>query len=223
MSASATALTPDCAAVNRANAEHSTGPRTPEGKQRSAMNAVRHGLTAKTPVLPGEDPQAYQEFRRKMIADIHPKGMLEEQLAQSLADIQWRLNTCVALTQQILDTETDPRLQREALYKFGTYEHRLRRDFLATLNQLRELQEERKELEKREMKEASRIMKHWRDKKLEYDPAEDGFVFSAGEVSAFLRRTERYDEADWFHGIEMNNRFFKYQDVAKAMTATTSS
>ena len=222
MSAPSPAPAPDRADVNRANAQHSTGPRTPEGKQRSAMNAVRHGLTAKTPALPGENQQDYLEFRRKMIEDLQAKGTLEEQLAQSIADIQWRLNTCVSLSEQILDTETDPRLVRDALYKFGTYEHRLRRDFLATLNQLRELQNERKALEKREMKEASSIMKHWRSKKLEYDPAEDGFVFTANEVSAFLRRSDRYNEADRCHQMEVNRRFFGYEEAPRTMTGTVS-
>jgi len=35
--------TSDRAAVNKANAQHSTGPRTEAGKQRSKLNALRHG------------------------------------------------------------------------------------------------------------------------------------------------------------------------------------
>lgn len=35
-------------AANRANARHSTGPRTPDGKARSAQNARKHGFTAST-------------------------------------------------------------------------------------------------------------------------------------------------------------------------------
>jgi hypothetical protein len=37
------------AQTNRANAEHSTGPRTDSGKQRSSQNALKHGLNSAKP------------------------------------------------------------------------------------------------------------------------------------------------------------------------------
>jgi hypothetical protein len=47
------------AAVNRKNAARSTGPRSEGGKRRSSLNALRHGLTGQTVVLPEDDLAAY--------------------------------------------------------------------------------------------------------------------------------------------------------------------
>lgn len=41
-------------AANRANALLSTGPRTYSGRESSKLNALRHGLTAKTLILAHE-------------------------------------------------------------------------------------------------------------------------------------------------------------------------
>ena len=64
----------DRAAVNRANAEKSTGPRTEAGKQRSALNALRHGLTGQTVVLPTEDHSAYQRHSNPSSTNTSPKA-----------------------------------------------------------------------------------------------------------------------------------------------------
>ena len=58
--------------ANRLNAQRSTGPRTAEGKARSSQNAVRHGLTAKCPVLPGEDPAEFAAFSEALFEDLTP-------------------------------------------------------------------------------------------------------------------------------------------------------
>ncbi|MBL8223542.1 MAG: hypothetical protein JNL62_30200, partial [Bryobacterales bacterium] len=50
---------------NRINSQKSTGPRTPEGKQRSSENAVKHGIYTSSIVLPGESAE---EFRKLLDA-----------------------------------------------------------------------------------------------------------------------------------------------------------
>ena len=50
-------------ARNRANAAHSTGPKTEAGKRRSSLNGMRHGLTGHTIILPSEDLHAYRRSR----------------------------------------------------------------------------------------------------------------------------------------------------------------
>jgi hypothetical protein len=50
----------------------STGPRTPEGKERSSHNALRHGLTGRIVVLPSEDLNVYHAFCKELMADLAP-------------------------------------------------------------------------------------------------------------------------------------------------------
>ena len=68
--------------ANRRNAQKSTGPRTVEGKDRSRYNAVKHGMTAKTPVLPGEDEGAFQKRVDSWKDDLRPRGAVEDFLVQ---------------------------------------------------------------------------------------------------------------------------------------------
>ena len=47
--------------ANRNNSRRSTGPTSAIGKSRSRFNALKHGMTAKTQVLPSEDPALFHE------------------------------------------------------------------------------------------------------------------------------------------------------------------
>ena len=102
MPATAAAVEIDRAEVNRANAQHSTGPRTEAGKQRSSQNALRHGLTARSAVLPSEDPAAYQQHLRQFMDEYQPATATETQMVQQLADTSWRINRIPMLEADIL-------------------------------------------------------------------------------------------------------------------------
>ncbi len=205
------------AETNRANAQHSTGPRTESGKQRSSLNALRHGLTGHVIVLPSEDHAAYEKHTSRLFQDLQPKGALEQQLVQSLGDTSWRINRVAALETNLLalgiheqsekiDTAhpeahaalamaASIREQTRALANLSMHENRLSRQFERTLKQLREIQAERRAKEKDQLEKAARLLALHQEEGLPYDPAEDGFVFSNDEIETSIRRTHRLREA----------------------------
>jgi hypothetical protein len=78
-------------AANRANAFHSTGPKTREGKAAVRLNAVRHGLLARDAVLPGEDADAFEDLWKEVWAELSPVGPIEELLVERVVNAMWRL------------------------------------------------------------------------------------------------------------------------------------
>ena len=65
--------------ANRRNAQKSTGPKTERGKAHAKLNAIKHGLTARTimPVLPQEDPKELENKIQQAIAAMQPRNPLE--------------------------------------------------------------------------------------------------------------------------------------------------
>src|SRR6516165_9847555 len=78
--------------ANRRNAQKSTGPRTKEGKDKVRLNALKHGLTATTVVLPHEDAEAYQQRENAWTRELSPRGELGRYLAQRAVRISWQLD-----------------------------------------------------------------------------------------------------------------------------------
>jgi hypothetical protein len=68
----------------------STGPRTPQGKQRSKYNALKHGLLSKTVLLEGESRVEYLLLLNGLRDDFQPQGKLESVLVENLAAQLWR-------------------------------------------------------------------------------------------------------------------------------------
>src|SRR5262245_62666747 len=80
------------AEASRRNGAQSRGPKTPEGKTRSARNALKHGLRAeKHLVLPDEDTAEFGALEAALVEELAPVGALQTVLARRVAVAAWRL------------------------------------------------------------------------------------------------------------------------------------
>jgi len=85
-------LTPDPITLrNRANARHSTGPRTPEGKATVSRNATKHGLLSNAIIATAFERQADWEAHLADFLDhLDPFDHPEHVLAEHIAFLHWR-------------------------------------------------------------------------------------------------------------------------------------
>jgi len=205
------------AAINKANAQHSTGPRTEAGKQRSSLNALRHGLTGQLVVLPTEDLEAYRSHLKSFADEYHPQGASEANLVQALADSSWRLNRVAALENNLfmLGLATTPSPLAEAppavhdamslaaalagqaktLATLSMHSQRLSRQFQIALTQLRQLQQLRQEKEEADLRELVDILEMCESRGETYKPTDHGFVFSKEQIVAARRLHHRRKSA----------------------------
>ena len=83
--------------ANRANAQHSSGPRSETGKATSSKNALKTGLTGATVLLPSDDAIIYQAFVESIYQQYTPATDQENRLTQLIADTEWRIHRIAPL------------------------------------------------------------------------------------------------------------------------------
>ena len=72
--------------ANRLNAQHSTGPSTPEGRAAVRLNGLKYGLYAETLILPGEDPAEFEALLDRLDAEHQPATPTEEIFVSQIAN-----------------------------------------------------------------------------------------------------------------------------------------
>jgi hypothetical protein len=205
--------------ANRRNAQKSTGPKTAEGKSNSSRNNLRHGLTGQISLLPAEDREAHDAFCNELIDSFNPETPMERQLAQSIAEDNWRLNRARALENNMFalahgherrelqialaDAETFL-TQANAFNLLSIYEQRINRGMQRNMKLLRELQAERKAQHDQAMEEAKLLAQVDLMNGLAYEPGFgrtgasplcdlniNGFEFAPAEINRAIDRDNR--------------------------------
>ncbi len=136
--------------ANHANAQLSTGPRTEQGKARSAQNRLSHGLSSREfIVLPGQQDE-FDEFSAGLHEAVQPAGALEFDLFTQLAHASWKLRRCRCAEVQIYNESASPDLDpvlapeiEARLRGLQTYAQRAERSYHKALKELKALQSAR--------------------------------------------------------------------------------
>ena len=169
----------------RANAQKSTGPKTPAGKSAAALNSVTHGLCSRTVVLSNESAGEYQTELHHYLDHFQPQDKPEFDLVRQLASANWRLARYAAVESALLENQMaidEERINQQfieiddihrlafsfeslagansALALLNRYQARLHREYQKILNALQEMQTARRTQDVKLPSEPNPISEH---------------------------------------------------------------
>jgi hypothetical protein len=183
--------------ANRSNAAQSTGPTTATGKAISRLNATRHGLTSQVACMSWEDRGAFNEFCASLVQDYRPEGPAETQIAQAIAEDNWRLNRARAIefnifalgssappdtTQPAVDSDNaqiETALAQAMTFRdegktfalITLYEQRIQRNLQRNMDRLQQMQNQRRTARAQALDELAELQEYRRIRKIPEPPA----------------------------------------------------
>ena len=107
------------------NGAMAAGTKSPEGIQKSAMNAVKHGLTGKAIVLSNESQPKFDELHLSYIQEFQPQTCAERDLIDDMVAARWRLKRIRILQTSAIDLQMD-RMDAEIAKTFKTIDQATR-------------------------------------------------------------------------------------------------
>ncbi len=127
--------------ANRANALHSTGPRTEEGKARSAANSFKHGFFSKAFIVSDDEQADFDTLVASLEQSLRPDDIIAEDLFAQLLHATWNLHRLRRLENEIYAGSVNPLLDDGATQRLELLaRHRVRfeRSRRAAMKELRE-------------------------------------------------------------------------------------
>jgi len=175
--------------ANRANAQNSTGAKTPAGRAASAKNAAKHCLFAANLskyFRTQEESERYQRFIDGIVKDLEPVGEFENVLARRAADLQFRLDMLRTAEFQVYagggivkDTMEGWLIHSEDPMGLASlYDSRLQRGFTKTMEELRRVQQARRDKQLQAVEQLKGVALAHIQQNAMFDPAKFGFVIS---------------------------------------------
>ena len=147
------AISPQRLAANRANAQRSTGPKTPEGKEKSKFNAVKHGLTSRyfpAVIQAGTaEGQELEAVRTDLFNYYEPMGPFEELVVGKIA-VEYMRYRRLLEREEILCAHNRG-FYLEIVDKLTRYQSAINRQLFESMKELERLQAKRKAEESEEV------------------------------------------------------------------------
>jgi uncharacterized protein YecA (UPF0149 family) len=130
-------------AANRQNAKHSTGPKTPEGKQAIRFNALTWSLRARSLMLPRDIPEEYQQLWDGLAAEWQPQTDTERHYLEQMAISEWLLTRTADSEYRVYEASLPLKEELALLDRVSVRRVRLEHSFTAGMEKLKQLRKER--------------------------------------------------------------------------------
>ena len=141
-------LTPEQrAAINRANAQHSTGARTTTGREASSQNHTVHGLARHNghfALLPFEKKHEFDALQHSLASEYRPTSPTEHILRTNMSESHWLAQRAQGLLTGCLDPETGKISDPKSFSLYLRYQTTHERAFNKALTEFQKLRAERR-------------------------------------------------------------------------------
>jgi hypothetical protein len=205
---------------NETQLTEAPAPWAPKPRDRRALSAYRHGLTGQIQLFTDADRAAYEKHCQGYHQSLAPRGPVEIDLVQAVADDRWRLRHAACLESGIFadgisqpdevtsgNAEVDTALAQARVWiskggnlqLLGLYESRIQRRFEKNMAEIRTLQAERKASLEQALEEADLLCQLAESKGEQAEPSQfisvARFDFSSTDITRLVLRRRALREA----------------------------